>query len=73
MAIFRQNKKLVSEINTGFGVNSKDSGGRFYNRKNGRANVLKKGVNILSRYSWYHTMLYMKRGKFLLLPLVFPL
>lgn len=67
MAFFRQNKNLVSEINTGFGVNSKDSGGRFYNRNNGRANVVKKGVTILDRYSWYHTMLYMKRGKFLLL------
>ena len=67
MAFFRQNKKLVSENNTGFGVNSKDSGGRFYNRENGRANVYKKGVNVLNRYSWYHTMLYMRRGKFIFL------
>lgn len=67
MAFFRQNKNLVSENNTGFGVNSKDSGGRFYNRKTGRANVTKKGIGILNRYSWYHTMIYMKRGKFLFL------
>lgn len=67
MAFFRQNKNLVSENNTGFGVNSKDSGGRFYNRDTGRANVTKKGISILNRYSWYHTMIYMKRGKFLFL------
>lgn len=67
MAFFRQNKNLVQEDNTGFGVNSKDSGGRFYNRDTGRANVVKKGVGVLNRYSWYHTMIYMKRGKFLFL------
>lgn len=67
MAFFRQNKNLVSENNTGFGVNSKDSGGRFYNRDTGRANVTKRGIGIFNRYSWYHTMIYMKRGKFLFL------
>lgn len=67
MALFRQNRKLKQEINTGFGVNSANSGGRFYNRETGRANVVKRGVNLLDRFSWYHTLLAMSRGKFILL------
>lgn len=66
MALRKRFTQLKSQENTGFGTNSNNSGGRFYNRK-GEANVVKKGVGILSRYSWYHTMLGMKRGKFLLL------
>ena len=67
---FRQRFKNFtgsSENNTGFGVNSENSGGRFYNRNTGSANVVKRGVGILERYSWYHTMLAMHSGKFLLL------
>jgi inward rectifier potassium channel len=56
---------LKNEINTGFGANSANNAGRFYNRRSGRANVTKKGVSILDRYSWYHTMLAMPRMKFL--------
>lgn len=59
--------KNISVSNTGFGINSENSGGRFYDRKTGRANVETRGVGIFSRYSWYHTMLAMPRGKFLLL------
>jgi inward rectifier potassium channel len=66
----RRNNRLRSEDNTGFGVNTSDGGGRFYDRTNRRANVTKKGVGILDRYSWYHTMLEMSRGKFLLLLLL---
>lgn len=57
--------RLKSESNTGFGANSSDSAGRFYDPTNKRANVTKRGVGILERYSWYHTMLEMKRSKFL--------
>jgi len=57
---------LKSEDNTGFGANSSNSAGRFYNRVGG-PNVIKKGINILERYSWYHTMLAMSRTRFLLL------
>lgn len=57
---------LRSEDNTGFGTNSNSTGGRFINR-DGKPNVIKRGVSLLDRYSWYHTMLGMKRGKFLLL------
>ena len=56
---------LKSEENTGFGANSSNSAGRFYNRSGG-PNVIKKGVGILNRYSWYHTMLAMSRTKFLI-------
>jgi Inward rectifier potassium channel C-terminal domain/Ion channel len=66
MAMLRKNRHLKAEENTGFGTNSNSTGGRFINR-DGRANVIKKGAGILERYSWYHTMLGMKRGKFLLL------
>ncbi len=59
-----------SEINTGFGTNSADYGGRFLN-KNGQANVEKRGVNFFDRISWYHTMLALPRWKFLLLILSF--
>src|SRR5882757_2236101 len=62
----RINQRIRSEDNTGFGTNSDYSGGRFYNRTGG-ANVRLDGVGILSRYSWYHTMLQMPRGKFLFL------
>ena len=66
MALLKRLRNLKSEINTGFGTNSSSTGGRFVNR-DGRPNVIKKGVGILYRYSWYHTMLGMKRGKFLFL------
>ena len=66
MAILRKKIDIQSDPNTGFGVNSENSRGRFYNRTTGSANVVKRGVNVLNRYSWYHTMLAMPRAKFLL-------
>lgn len=65
MALFRKTN-LKQDLNTGFGTNSNSTGGRFINR-DGKPNVIKKGVSILDRFSWYHTMLGMRRGKFLLL------
>ena len=65
MSIRKRFSQLKSEENTGFGTNSNSSGGRFYNREGG-ANVIRRGVNPLDRFSWYHTMLGMKRTKFLL-------
>lgn len=67
MALIKRFKNLRSEENTGFASRSSDSGGRFYNRRSNTANVVKRGVNILNRYSWYHTMLGLSRWKFLLL------
>jgi inward rectifier potassium channel len=63
------NTRLKAEDNSGFGANSNQSGTRFYNREGG-ANVTRRGISLLDRYSWYHTMLEMKRGKFLALLLL---
>ena len=65
MAIFKRKINIESEVATGFGVNSENSSGRFYDRETGGANVIKKGVGVFNRYSWYHTMLAMSRAKFL--------
>lgn len=65
MAFLKKNK-LKQEENTGFSNNSTSTGGRFINR-DGRPNVTKRGVGLLNRYSWYHTLLEMKRSKFLLI------
>ncbi len=66
MALHKKLHNLISEINTGFGTSSNNTGGRFIN-KDGQPNVIKKGVGILDRYSWYHTLLGMKLWKFGLL------
>jgi inward rectifier potassium channel len=67
---FKRNRSLQSEINTGFGTAGANSAGRYYQRQ-GSPNIEKKGVSILDRYSWYHTMLEMSRTKFLLLIFTF--
>jgi inward rectifier potassium channel len=69
MAMLKKLRHLKDENNTGFGSGATSTGGRFVNRDGG-ANVIKKGVNIFYRYSWYHTMLGMKRSKFLFLLLL---
>ncbi len=66
MALIKKLRNLRSDDTTGFGTLSNSTGGRFLN-KDGNANVGRKGVNILDRYSWYHTLLGMNRGTFLLL------
>jgi Inward rectifier potassium channel C-terminal domain/Ion channel len=71
MALLRKlNTKAKTEINTGFGANASDYGGRFVN-KNGQPNIRKKGVNFWERISWYHAMLALPRWKFLLLLFTF--
>ena len=67
MAIYKRNTNVQSDMTTGFGTSSENSAGRFYNRRTGRANVVRKGVSILDRYSWYHTMLALPRLKYLVL------
>lgn len=69
MAILKKLRHLKSQENTGYSNNSSSTGGRFINR-DGRPNVIKRGVGILNRYSWYHTMLEMKSGRFILLLLL---
>ena len=67
MALLRKiNSKAKTEINTGFGSNAGDYGGRFVN-KDGNPNIQIQGVTFLSRISWYHTMLALPRWKFLLI------
>lgn len=56
--------KAKTDDTTGFGTNAARYGGRFIN-KNGTANVQRKGFNILTRTSWYHTMLELSGWKFL--------
>lgn len=69
MALLKRLRNLRTDNSTGFGTNASSTGGRFIN-KDGRANVVKKGVGLLNRYSWYHTMIGMKQGKFMLLLLL---
>ena len=57
----KQNLKIKEEKDSGF---STIVSGRFTN-KDGRYNVKRKGVNILNRYSWYHTFLLLPRVKFI--------
>ncbi len=64
------NLKAKPEINTGFGINPSNYGGRFLN-KNGRANIEKKGIGFLEKISWYHTMLLLPRWKFFSIILLF--
>ncbi|HEU5053692.1 MAG TPA: ion channel [Hanamia sp.] len=58
------NPKAPSEINTGFGVNSSNYGGRFLN-KDGKPNIEKRGVGYFEKISWYHALLEMRRSKFI--------
>ena len=64
------NTNATTQINTGFGINNADYGGRFVN-KDGRPNVEKRGIGYFERISWYHTLLQMPRYKFFLLIFLF--
>ena len=71
MSLLRKiNSRAKTEINTGFGANASDYGGRFVN-KDGRPNIEKKGVSYLERISWYHSMLAIPRWKFFFLIFLF--
>jgi inward rectifier potassium channel len=51
MALLRKiNSQAKTEINTGFGVNATDYGGRLLN-KDGRANLEKRGIGYLEKIS----------------------
>lgn len=64
------NARAKADKNTGFGTNANSYGGRYVN-KNGTANVEKRGMHILHRISWYHTMIDMPKWKFMLIILSF--
>ncbi|MBF4518786.1 Inward rectifier potassium channel Irk [Flavobacterium sp. ANB] len=60
------NNKAKTDENSGFGTNANSYGGRFVN-KNGTPNIEKRGMNLLRRISWYHTMIEMPNWKFMLI------
>ncbi|MEN2402694.1 ion channel [Flavobacterium sp. MC2016-06] len=65
MAILKKiNNKAKADNNSGFGTNANSYGGRFVN-KNGTANIEKRGMHLLRRISWYHTMIDMPNWKFM--------
>ncbi|MEO6490415.1 MAG: ion channel [Ferruginibacter sp.] len=64
------NTKAQTSASTGFGDNASNYGGRFL-RKDGQANIKKTGIGFLERYSWFHSMLAMKRWKFFIIVLSF--
>lgn len=64
------NAKAKADKNTGFGTNANSYGGRFVN-KDGKANVEKRGMHVLQRISWYHTMIDMPGWRFILVILTF--
>ncbi|MNQ38691.1 Inward rectifier potassium channel Kirbac3.1 [compost metagenome] len=71
MALLKKiNIKAKTDKTTGFGTNANSYGGRFIN-KNGTANIEKRGMHLLHRISWYHTMIDMPRWKFMTVLLLF--
>ena len=65
MLRFKLNPRAKSEINSGFGANSSNYGGRFLTR-NGQPNVKKTGIGYFEKISWYHSLLQLSSGKFFL-------
>ncbi|MEI7627452.1 MAG: ion channel [Bacteroidota bacterium] len=70
MLLKKLNKKAQINNETGLGTNTALGGGRFFN-KNGVANVEVRGLHFWQRLNLYHTMLSMKRWKFLLSIMLF--
>ncbi len=68
------NKKIVSDraktINTGFGTNASNYGGRLLNQ-DGTPNIEKRGLGYFSRLSWFHSMLSISGWRFFLIILFF--
>ncbi|MCX6205972.1 MAG: ion channel [Bacteroidetes bacterium] len=64
MLLKKLNKRAQINNETGLGTNTALGGGRFFN-KNGVANVEVRGLHFWQRLNLYHTMLSMKRWKFL--------
>ena len=61
MALLRNvNTKAKADKNSGFGTNANSYGGRFVN-KDGTPNIEKRGMHLLRRISWYHTMTMTKK------------
>jgi inward rectifier potassium channel len=70
MLLKKLNKRAQINNETGLGTNTALGAGRFFN-KNGVANVEVRGLHFWQRLNLYHTMLSMKRWKFLLSIMLF--
>ncbi|MEI8075760.1 MAG: ion channel [Bacteroidota bacterium] len=72
MSMLLKKLNIRAQINneTGLGTNTALGGGRFFN-KDGVANVEVRGLHFWQRLNLYHTMLSMKRWKFLLAIMLF--
>ncbi|MGO4773674.1 ion channel [Flavobacterium sp. W22_SRS_FK3] len=71
MALLRKiNNNAQTDKNSGFGTNANSYGGRFVN-KNGTPNIEKRGMHLLRRISWYHTMIDMPNWKFMFILFTF--
>jgi inward rectifier potassium channel len=55
--------KNKAQINTGFGANASNYGGRLVNKK-GNANIEKRGIGYFEKISWYHSLLNTSWSKF---------
>ncbi len=68
------NKKIKDEtattINTGFGTNASNYGGRLLN-KDGTPNIEKRGLGFFDRFSWFHSMLSISGWRFFIIILFF--
>ena len=64
------NRKAQVNNETGLGTNTALGGGRFFN-KNGVPNIQVTGLPFWRRLNVYHSMLSMKRWKFITIILVF--
>ncbi len=71
MALIKSiNARAKTEINTGFGTNTSDYGGRFVN-KDGMPNIEKRGLGFFEQTSWFHTMLQLSNVKFFAIVFLF--
>jgi hypothetical protein len=71
MALLKKiNSNAQPDKNSGFGSNANSYGGRFVN-KNGTPNIEKRGLHLLRRISWYHTMIEMPNWKFMFILFAF--
>jgi inward rectifier potassium channel len=62
-SIFTPNRKAKQNKETGLSVNSKQSGGRFF-QKDGRPNIRFRGISYLERFSIFQYMLKLSSWKF---------
>lgn len=66
----RYNNKAKTENETGLSTNANLSGGRFFN-KDGTANMQISGLHFWEQLNVYHSLLFMKRWKFIGVIVVF--